>query len=97
MQLAITIDSVVRGQVYGALTSYFAGDVGADPAVFSDFEGHVAGDTLSLSIRPANEPSAGFRLLGKPRGDTLHLDTFVVGPDTLSGRGRHWMLVRAMQ
>jgi len=95
MRLELHIASVVSGAIRGGLVRYFAGNVGSDASDFSEFSGAVSGDTAFwISIWPAGMPEAGFKLRGRPDGDTLHLDTFVVGPDTLSGGAVEWLLVR---
>ena len=95
MRLVLRIDSVVSGALSGGLDWYFAGNMGSDASDFPKFSGTTSGDTaFSIAIWPAGMPSAGFQFGGRPTADTLHLDTFVVGPDTLSGGAVAWMLVR---
>jgi hypothetical protein len=96
MRLVLRVDSVVSGTVHGGLVRYFAGNVGSDASDFPEFRGTAFADTaFAIAIWPAGMPNAGFTFRGRLAPDTLHLDTFVVGPDTLSGGASRWMLTRA--
>jgi len=95
MLLEVRIDSVSAGRLYGRLVHYFAGDVGVDSSAFPQFDGEIGGArVVQLVIRAAANPSAAFRLTGPLGRDTIPLETFIVGPDTLSGHERDWRLVR---
>ncbi len=94
IQLTIAIDSVRGTNVYGRLVQYFAGNVGADPAVFQPFKGTVSADgSLSIPITPVDRAALGLVLVGSLGTDSIHLRTFVLGPDTVSGTGR-WLLLK---
>ncbi len=94
IRLTIAIDSVRGTNVYGRLVQYFAGNVGADPSVFRPFTGTVSADgSLSIPITPVDPAALGLVLVGRLGGDSIHLRTFVLGPDTVSGTGR-WLLLK---
>lgn len=94
IQMEILVDSVSGTGIHGRLTSYFAGDVGGDPASFPHFAGSV--DSLaqvSLWIETVTGDRA-FVLRGPLKGDTIPLEVFVVGPDTATVPGIAWRLIR---
>ncbi len=94
IRLTIAIDSVRGTNVYGRLVQYFAGNVGADPAVFRPFTGTASADgSLSIPITPVDPAALGLVLVGSLGTDSIHLRTFVLGPDTVSGTGR-WLLLK---
>jgi hypothetical protein len=93
IQMTLTIDSARAERVFGRLAHYFAGNVGLDPAGFQPFEGTLTDGAVAITLEhtdPAG-PSIGFA--GELSGDTVHLETFALGPDTLS-RYANWVLVR---
>lgn len=95
IQLGITIDSVRGDVLHGRLTHYFSGNVGADPSRFRPFEGSVSTDTIvRIPIVLVDSDAPGIMLVGRLAGDAIVLATFVLGPDTVSGRGGRWLLVR---
>jgi hypothetical protein len=95
MMLEVRVDSVTDARLHGHLVHYFAGDVGVDSSAFPHFDGEIRNDSVvRLVIRSAVSPTAGFHLTGVLHTDTIPLTTFVVGPDTLSGPDRYWILVR---
>ena len=95
MMLEVRVDSVTDARLHGHLVHYFTGDVGVDSSAFPHFDGEIRNDSVvRLVIRSAVSPTAGFHLTGVLHTDTIPLTTFVVGPDTLSGPDRYWILVR---
>jgi hypothetical protein len=95
LRMELRIDSTVGDRVFGALTHYLAGDVGIDPSTFPVFEGRVHDDgSVLLRIGHVDPQMHGFVLAGRTRGDTIPLELFVIGPDTASGWGQTWYLVR---
>ncbi len=95
MWLELQIDSVADGRLFGRLTSYLAGDVGIDPSVFPRFDGEITGEgTVFIRIGHADRAVSNIAFRGTLLTDTIPLDLFVVGPDTVSGGARRWRLVR---
>lgn len=93
--LELDIDSVPSGRLFGRLTSYLAGDVGIDPSVFPRFDGSIAnGREVTIRIGHVDTAISGFEMRGTLARDTIGLDLFVVGPDTVSDGARIWRLVR---
>jgi hypothetical protein len=93
--LELDIDSVSAGRLFGRLTNYLAGDVGIDPSVFPRFDGALTDDAkITIRIGHADTLISGFVLRGTVGTDTIPMDLFVVGPDTVSGGPRRWALVR---
>ncbi len=73
----------------------FSGNVGIDPSQFQPFRGvlsDAAGVTLEIARSESAEPGLAFR--GTLREDTVRLDVFVVGRDTLSHIVPGWQLLR---
>lgn len=95
IHLELHVDSVAGGSVHGALLTYFAGNLGAGASDFPHFAGTVTpSGAVEIQIGHADVDGAGFRFAGVIAGDTIPLSLFVVGPDTLSGGGVVWRLVR---
>ena len=96
IQLELELDSVVASRVYGRLASYFAGDVGGDPAAFPRFDGSVDSlNRVAFRIGHATTDGAGFVMRGTVGTDSIPLEVFVIGPDTASVPGLTWRLVRS--
>ena len=79
--------------MHGRLVHYFAGNVGVDPTRFRPFEGSLSDGTVALTIEHTDPVALPIVLAGPVSGDTVHLATFALGPDTLS-RDAAWVLVR---
>ena len=95
LRMGLRIDSTVGDRVFGALTHYLAGDVGREPSTFPAFDGQVHDDgSVLLRIGHENPRMLGFVLAGRIAEGTIPLELFVIGPDTASGRGQTWYLVR---
>jgi len=93
--LELDIDSVSAGRLFGRLASYLAGDVGIEPSVFPRFDGELTGEgEITIGIGHVDPAVSGFRLRGTVATDTIPLDLFVIGPDTVSGGTWRWRLVR---
>jgi hypothetical protein len=98
IQLELELDSVVRSVVYGRLAHYFAGDIGVDPTSFPRLTGTLTdADYLTIRIEHAEVEAAGFELAGQVAGDTIPLDLWVIGPDTIGRTGAGWRLVRRVE
>jgi hypothetical protein len=94
--MELQIDSVVEGALYGRLRNYFAGNVGAGADEFPHFAGSVDSVGLvTIAIGHATVAASGFELHGTASPDTILLDTFVIGPDTVRQDGAVWRLVRS--
>jgi len=95
IQLELEIDSAPGGVLFGRLTSYLAGDVGIDPSVFPRFGGALTDEgKITIRIGHADTLISGFVLRGTAGPDTIPLDLFVIGPDTVSDGPWRWSLVR---
>ena len=89
MWLELQIDSVAGGRLFGRLTSYLAGDVGVEPSVFPRFDGEITSQgTVFIRIGHADRAVSSLAFRGTLLTDTLPLELFVVGPDTVSGGDR---------
>jgi len=95
IRLELEIDSAPGGTLFGRLASYMAGDVGIDPSVFPRFGGALTPEgTVTIRIGHADTLISGFVLRGRVDIDTIPLDLFVIGPDTVSDGPWRWSLVR---
>lgn len=94
MRLAFTVDSVRDGDVYGRVTSYFAGDAGVDPALFGPLKGRLTGEDIVVAATLQNLVPVSVILEGALRGDTLLLRRFVLGPDTIPVSGSRLAVTR---
>lgn len=95
LQITLTVDSVSGARYFGRLSNYFSGNVGQDPRVFESFSDSVrAGGTVSFSLPRVESDMLGMQMDGRIANDTIALDMFVLGPDTISSGTRRWILVR---
>jgi hypothetical protein len=95
IRLELEIDSAPGGALFGRLASYLAGDVGIEPTVFPRFGGELTDPgRITIRIGHADTTISGFVLRGSVGSDTIPLDLFVVGPDTVSNGPWSWRLVR---
>jgi len=95
IRLELEIDSAPGSTLFGRLVSYLAGDVGIDPDVFPRFGGALTDDgKITIRIGHADTLISGFVLRGTLGADTIPLDLFVIGPDTVSNGAWRWSLVR---
>jgi len=94
--LTITVDSAADSHYFGRLTHYFAGNVGRDPREFEAFRDSVRTDgVVRLAIPTVDRDMLGIVMEGSvTAADTIRLNLFVLGPDTLSGGIRRWALVK---
>lgn len=95
LRVLVTVDSSSGSRFFGRVTEYFSGNVGVDPAAFAAFS-ETVDDDLAVSIRilQARSREPGLAMRGRLLGDEIRLDSFVLGPDTLSGTGTRWYLTR---
>jgi hypothetical protein len=93
IRLTLTIDSVRAERLYGRLAHFFAGNVGMDPSDYAPFVGSASEGEVAMRLEHRNPAAPALAFAGRVSGDTIALDTFVIGPDTLS-RDADWILVR---
>ncbi len=93
IRLTLTIDSVSAQHLYGRLAHYFAGNVGMDPSDYTPFVGSGSQGEVAMRLEHRDPAGPALAFAGRVSGDTIALDTFVIGPDTLS-RDADWILVR---
>lgn len=93
IRLTLTIDSVRAERLYGRLAHYFAGNVGMDPSHYAPFVGTASAHGVAMRLEHRDPAGPALAFAGQVAGDTVHLATFAIGPDTLS-RDADWILVR---
>lgn len=85
LRLTLVVDSGETEAFYGHVSHFFSGNVGVDPRIFRPFQGTVSEDgRVEIPIEPATAEAPPLRLAGRLRGDTLQLDSFTVGRDTVT-------------
>ncbi len=95
IQLTVTVDSAAGSALWGRLTSYFAGNMGTSPDIYQPFSGSIDADSsISFSILPTDSDYLGIVFSGKLASDSIVLDTFVLGPDTMTNGNLRWALVK---
>jgi hypothetical protein len=94
LRITFTVDSASGSQFYGELSHFFSGNVGTDTREFEPFVGSVRAGRIAFAFARRSRPNTGVSLVGHLGTDTVFCDTLVLGPDTLTGRGRLWFLVR---
>jgi hypothetical protein len=95
LRMGFAIDSASRYSYFGRLSFYMAGNAGANAGDFEPFA-DTMGQDESVRFRAAhgNPSISGILVVGQLRGDTIHVETLVIGPDTLSRQQRKWFLVK---
>lgn len=94
-RLTVTVDSATETGYFGRLTNYFSGNVGIDPRQYAAFVDSIRPDgSVTFAMPAIDRTMLGITLQGTLAADTIQLDTFVLGPDTLSGGTRRWALVK---
>ena len=95
LRMAFTVDSVRESHYFGRLTHYFAGNVGGNLAEFRPFSGSVVpGGRVEFRVDRDDPAELGLVVAGLNRADTIHVDTLIIGPDTLPQRDRRWFLTK---
>jgi hypothetical protein len=95
MRMAFTVDSASGSDYFGRLSLYFAGNTGANADEFEPFAGAMGSDgTVEFRVAHGDGSTAGILLVGRLRSDTIHVQTLVIGRDSLSSRERDWFLVK---
>ena len=96
LHMTITVDSAAGTRYFGRLNNYFSGDVGIDPREFEPFVDSIGADRTVTFVMPTRDGQlSGIVMEGSLLLDTVRLNTFVLGPDTLSNLARRWVLVRS--
>ena len=86
--ITVAIDSVKDGTIQGQLRHYLVGNMGIETDAFKHVDGELGqGDTVRIAIDHADPAITGLRFVGHALGDTIRLDTLVVGSATLSSGG----------
>ncbi len=95
LRLTLTVDSTRGPEFFGKVANMFSGNVGIDPRRFRAFRGTLGDDgRMDIAIARTDAAGVALKLAGRLRHDTLHLDLFTLGPDTLTASGEPWYLVR---
>jgi len=94
LRITFTVDSATGTRFYGELSHFFSGNVGTDPSEFEPFVGSFQAGRIAFAVARRTRPNAGVSLIGHLGTDTVFCDTLIIGPDTLTGRGRLWFLIR---
>jgi hypothetical protein len=95
LHITLTVDSVSGARYFGRLSNYFSGNVGQDPRAYEAYGDSVrAGGIVSFSLPRVDSDMLGMQMNGRLAVDTIALDIFVLGPDTISAGARRWILVR---
>jgi len=95
ISVTVTVDSVNGPRYFGGLSHYFSGNVGQDPRNYEAFVDSIREDDIvTFSMAAARSEAPGMEMRGKFDGDTIALDTFVLGPDTVTSGERRWFLVK---
>ena len=96
LHMTITVDSASGARYFGRLNNYFSGDVGIDPREFEPFVDSIGSDRTVTFVMPTRDGQlSGIVMEGNLVPDTVRLNKFVLGPDTLSNLTRRWVLVRS--
>ncbi len=89
LQLALTVDSGDAAGFYGRVSHFFSGNVGIDPGILRPFRGTLMEGLVDLAVEPATENAPRLHILGHLSGDTIRLERFTIGRDTVeAGSGR---------
>jgi hypothetical protein len=95
INITVTIDSAKDVRYYGRISHYFSGNVGQDPNHYAQFTDSILHDRSLIFSMPAVESGMpGLAMEGTLTTDTIMLDTFVLGPDTIRSSQHRWILVR---
>ena len=95
IRLTLTVDSGTTQAFFGRLSSYMAGNVGVDPTLFQPFRGTLSGDSVvNIVVEPDRADAPRMQFTGQLARDTVRLETFAIGRDTLTEGSRGWLLVR---
>jgi hypothetical protein len=96
LHMTVTVDSTSGTRYFGRLSNYFSGDVGIDPREFEPFVDSIGSDRTVTFVMPTMDGQlSGIEMEGSLLPDTVRLNKFVLGPDTLSNLARQWVLVRS--
>ncbi len=95
LSITVTVDSAFGTRYFGRLTEYFAGNVGQDTGDYEVFGDSIRPNgVVTFSMPTVDHEMLGIVMKGRIATDTIQLDFFVLGPDTISSGPRQWALVR---
>jgi len=95
LRMSFTVDSVSESTYFGRLTHYFAGNAGGNIGDFKPFTGSLdQTERVEFRAEESDPTALGIVVAGLLRADTIHVDTLIIGPDTLPQRDRQWFLTR---
>ncbi len=95
LQLAVTVDSGDAAGFYGRVSHFFSGNMGIDPRIFRPFRGTLIEGLVDLAVEPATEDAPRLHILGHLSGDTIRLERFTIGRDTVEAGGERSSLIRS--
>ena len=95
LSMRFTVDSTDGPSYFGRLSHYFAGNVGGDLTAFKPFVGSMDDhDLVEFRVDQVDPAMLGIVVQGRLGADTIHANTLIIGPDTVSGSDRSWFLVK---
>ena len=93
--MRFTVDSTDGPSYFGRLSHYFSGNVGGDLTAFKPFVGSMDDhDLVEFRVDQVDPAMLGIVVQGRLRADTIHANALIIGPDTVSGGDRSWLLVK---
>ncbi len=95
LQITLRVDSGEIRAFRGHVAFFFSGDVGVDPAMFRPFMGTLSEDGfVDLPVFPATANAPPLHFSGHFAGDTVRLERFTIGRDTVTTARARWFLIR---
>jgi len=95
LHMSFTVDSVAGPSYFGRLSHYFSGNVGGDLTAFKPFVGSMDDhDLVEFRVDQVDAAMLGIVVQGRLGADTIHANALIIGPDTVSGGDRSWLLVK---
>ena len=95
LQITLRVDSGEIRAFRGRVAFFFSGDVGVDPAIFRPFMGTLSEDGyVDLPVFPATANAPTLHFSGHLAGDTVRLERFTIGRDTVETERARWFLIR---
>jgi len=96
IRVSFSVDSCRGTEYFGRVTNYFSGNVGRNPSEFEAFSDSLRDDEfVRFLLHPVENGWLGGAIEGRLGTDTILVNSFVLGPDTLTNIPRRWMLVRS--
>jgi hypothetical protein len=94
LRLSARVDSGGADGFYGRVTHFFSGNVGIDPGLFRPFRGTLSDGVVDLAVEPATSDAPRLHFVGRLSGDTIQLQTFTIGRDTVEASSGRSFLIR---